>query len=187
MSAPAKTSDEEILAAAARLIEQHGPDGLAMKDVAEAVGVRTPSLYKRYEDRADLLRALTASLLHQLEEKVRAAAHGRKPVTALRQMAAGYREFAKERPRQYELLFRFDTPNDPGVALRAKASEKLLEVLRELCGDRRALSAARLLVAYLHGFVSMETANAFQFGGDVDESFRFGLETILSSLVNVRR
>jgi Tetracyclin repressor-like, C-terminal domain len=44
------------------------------------------------------------------------------------------------------------------------------------------MSAARLLMAFLHGFVSMELAGAFRLGGSVDDAFAFALDAILAGL-----
>jgi hypothetical protein len=49
-------------------------------------------------------------------------------------------------------------------------------------GDADALMAARMLVAWAQGFVSMELAGAFRLGGDVDAAFDYGLERLTASL-----
>ena len=38
------------------------------------------------------------------------------------------------------------------------------------------------MVPFLHGFVLMEIGSAFNLGGDVDEAFELGLETILAGV-----
>ncbi|WP_412159619.1 helix-turn-helix domain-containing protein, partial [Pantoea sp. SIMBA_079] len=54
MPTPEKTSRTAIVAAGRVLIESGGLDGLTMQAVAERVGVRAPSLYKRVRDRREL-------------------------------------------------------------------------------------------------------------------------------------
>lgn len=43
-----------------------------------------------------------------------------------------------------------------------------------LAGPEHALESARLVVAWAHGFVSMELAGAFRLGGNVDTAFALG-------------
>ena len=54
--------------------------------------------------------------------------------------------------------------------------------MERLVGRARALEAARLLTAFAHGFVSMELAGAFRLGGDVDEAYRFAIDSIVEGL-----
>ncbi|HWE29097.1 MAG TPA: TetR-like C-terminal domain-containing protein [Polyangia bacterium] len=44
------------------------------------------------------------------------------------------------------------------------------------------MPTARVLTAFVHGFVSMELHGAFRLGGDVDEAFAQGLELLLSTI-----
>jgi hypothetical protein len=52
--------------------------------------------------------------------------------------------------------------------------------------DDPALEAARLFVAFAHGFVSMELAGAFRLGGDVDRAWRTGVATIVDAVADSR-
>jgi len=56
--ADARRNRERILCAAACLIDQRGVDGISMDDVAAKAGVGKGTLYRRFGDRATLLRAL---------------------------------------------------------------------------------------------------------------------------------
>lgn len=56
--ADARRNRERILCATARLIEEKGIDCMSMDDVAHAAGVGKGTLYRRFGDRAALLRAL---------------------------------------------------------------------------------------------------------------------------------
>jgi AcrR family transcriptional regulator len=56
--ADARRNRERILCAAAQLIAEHGIDGVSMDDVACKAGVGKGTLYRRFGDRASLLRAL---------------------------------------------------------------------------------------------------------------------------------
>lgn len=51
-----------------------------------------------------------------------------------------------------------------------------------LGGPEQALESARLVVAWAHGFVSLELAGAFRLGGDVDAAFDFGIDRLTDAL-----
>jgi AcrR family transcriptional regulator len=180
----AKTSDDAVIRAARRGLERDGVAALSMQAVADAVGVRAPSLYKRFPDRDALLDAVAEAIAGELAVAVAAANRGASPAAALAAMAHAYRAFAKRAPHGYALLFtdRGRTAG-PSLAARSAAAAPLLERLAGIVAPEHMLPAARLLTAWLHGFVAMEIAGAFRLGGDLDASFRFGLETLIGALV----
>jgi len=179
--APARTSDAAIVAAARHLLQRDGPAGVTMQAVGAAVGVRGPSLYKRFADRAALLRAVEEGALSELSAALAAAATG-PPRDALRRMAAAYRGFAHAAPPVYRLLFAPEGWDAARVATRAKAVAPLLAVTAEIAGPDNALPAARLLTAFMHGWVSMELSGAFRLGGDVEAAFGYALTTLIEGI-----
>jgi AcrR family transcriptional regulator len=179
--ARARTSPDAIVAAARALLAREGPAGVTMQAVGAAAGVRGPSLYKRFADRAALLRAVESAARADLGARL-ARQTADDPVQRLRGMATAYRAFAHEAPHVYALLFAPGEAAAEGVRERAAAAGPVLAVTRNLCGAEAALPAARLLTAFLHGWVSMELAGAFQLGGDVEAAFDFALTTLLSAL-----
>ena len=63
-----------------------------------------------------------------------------------------------------------------------RSSATLLRVVAELAGPRHALPAARTIVAWANGFITMELAGAFRLGGDVEQAWDFGLDRILAAV-----
>lgn len=180
MPAPAQTSTEAIVAAARRLLEERGSDVLTMRDVADAVGVRAPSLYKRVRDRTDLFRLILENVADELAETMEAAASG-DPARDLRAMADAYRTFAHANPAAWGLLTA-PQPEPGAVERSARSSVALLRTVAAVAGERDALPAARTLVPWIQGFVTMELAGAFRLGGDVEHAWRYGLDRILSAI-----
>jgi AcrR family transcriptional regulator len=178
MPALPKTSDEKVVRAARKLLERHG--GFVMMEVARAVGVRPPSLYKRFPDREALIDAVVADAARELGALLAEADRAVSPLAALNAMAHAFRGFAKAAPTTYSLLF--IRAEGPSLEERNAAVAPLLARLTALVGAKQSLSAARLLTAWLHGFVSMEAAGAFQLGGDIDQAFEYGLATVLGAL-----
>lgn len=181
MPARSQTSTTAIVAAGRRLLEDRGLEALTMHDVADAVGVRAPSLYKRVRDRSDLFRLILDDVADELTSTLDAAASSGDPVTDMRAMAAAYREFAHSNPVTYTLMFAPQTT--PGATARSvRSSARFLEVVAELAGRPSALVAARTIVAWAHGFITMELAGAFRLGGDIEQAWAFGLDQVLTAV-----
>lgn len=183
MPTPARTSVEAIVAAGRAILEEEGLDGLTMQRVARAVGVRAPSLYKRVRDRWDLVRLITDDIAAELTATLDAAAASDDPRTNLRALARAFRAFAVAHPEAYGLLFaRLPEAARVDPEVNARASETLLRTAADLAGPEHALDAARTVVAWATGFISMELAGAFRLGGDVDRAFAYGIERLSTSI-----
>lgn len=184
MPAPSRTSKQAIVVAASQLLEEDGLDGVTMARVAERVGVRGPSLYKHVPNRALLIRAIAQQVTHDLGVTIEAAAGSSEdPRAAFRAIAHAYRDFVRARPNGYGLLFAHLAPESmPDTAELAAIGRPIVRRMEELVGPDGALEAARALVAWEHGFLSMELAGAFRLGGDVDDAYRFGIESILAGV-----
>jgi AcrR family transcriptional regulator len=181
--ARARTSLAEIVAAGRDLLEAGGRDAVTMQAVAQRVGVRAPSLYKRLSSRGALIAAIAGSAFEDLGRQLEPQARDPDPGSGLRAAAEAFRAFARANPRTYELLFMNLPPDSrPPVELNARASAPLLDLTRRLVGPERALEAARLVTAFAHGFVSMELSGAFRLGGDVDEAYRYGVDVLVEAL-----
>jgi AcrR family transcriptional regulator len=192
---PARTSQDAIVAAARAILEEEGLEAVTMVSVAGRVGVRPPSLYKRIRDRGALVEALVAvtaeDLLASLASAVARADRAPGPDPAAERVAAiadAYRAFARRSPRSAALLFADLGPSTGRlVEVSGRAAAPVVEAAEALVGPRRALPAARVLTAFVHGFTSMEAGGAFRLGGDVDDAFRLGVATLVRGLRDERR
>ncbi len=182
MPAPPKTSDAEIVSAARVIIEREGRD-FSMGQVAASVGIRAPSLYGRFADRAALLAAVEVELLLEIQQVLARAGRSEDPRERLSAQARAYRAFAKANPKGYALLYdaRAERTHE-GQDARSGAYGAARAAFVALVGEADALLAARTLTPFLHGFVSMELAGAFRLGPGLDEAFEYGLATILDGL-----
>ena len=180
MPAHAQTSTAAIVAAGRRLLEERGAHALTMREVAEAVGVRTPSLYKRVRDRSDLFRLILEDVTDELTAVADAAAGSGDPAADLRAMLAGFRSFARTNPAAYTLMY--GPQQVPGATERSeRSSATLLRLVADLAGPDHVLPAARMIVAWANGFITMELAGAFRLGGDLEQAWEFGMDHILSA------
>jgi AcrR family transcriptional regulator len=180
--APARTSTDAIVAAARHILESGGLSSVTMRSVADAVGVKGPSLYKRVPDRAALLRAISESVMSDLGRAMSHAAESDDPRADLRATAVAYRAFVRDNPNGYRLLFTDLGDGNPDAPTLAALGVPVVDAMTRLAGPSKALEGARTFVAWAHGFVSMELAGAFRLGGDIEAAYAFGTEAILDGV-----
>lgn len=95
---PDPALEQRILAAASRLWGRGGEKALTMRAVAKAAGTTTPTVYERYRDRGDILRALRLETRRELFAALSAT-------RTLSQAVHRYIDFALEHSHAYEVLF----------------------------------------------------------------------------------
>ncbi|MFC1415527.1 TetR-like C-terminal domain-containing protein [Streptacidiphilus cavernicola] len=174
MPTPEKTSLGTIVAAGRDILESGGREGLTMQSVAQRVGVRAPSLYKHVRDRAALLAAVAEASIEDLITRLEATDG------SLEELAREYRAFAQERPEGFRLMLSATAaPETP-----ARVAAPILRASRQLAGEAEELDAARLVTAWVTGFIGMELAGAFRLGGDVDHAFEYGIAHMRRALTS---
>jgi AcrR family transcriptional regulator len=183
MPTPDRTSLEAIVQAGRDILESAGSAGLTMQAVADRVGVRAPSLYKRVRNRDDLVRLITEATVRDLGERLAAIGAGADPRRDLAELARAFRAFAHARPMGYQLIFALRSDIDrPGTETLTRAIAPVMQVAANLAGEHHALEAARTLTAWANGFISMELAGAFKLGGDIDKAYEFGIVRLTDAL-----
>jgi AcrR family transcriptional regulator len=176
MPTPDRTSLDQIVLAARELLESDGLAGLTMQAVAQRVGVRAPSLYKRVSGRDGLIRLVAEATLTELATRLDGVDD---PVD----LAGRFRAFGHESPAAFQLVM---TPGagTPVAAdeFGAAASVAILRVAGRLAGEEHALDAARLFTAWAAGFIGMELNGNFRLGGDLEGAWRFGVQRIVAAM-----
>ena len=158
----------EIAAAAREILEDEGPDALTMRRIAERLGIRAPSLYKHFPDKAALEAAIISAAFEEQAEAFERAVEGSDdPLAAL---GAAYRRFALAHPHLYRLMTDRELRRDlltPGVEDRAG-----LTIYRAAGEDT---DRARAAWAFAHGMAMLELTNRFPPGADIDAAWREGI------------
>ncbi|HWM16669.1 MAG TPA: WHG domain-containing protein [Microbacterium sp.] len=172
MPTPDRTSLAAMVDAGRGILESGGSARLTMQAVAERVGVRAPSLYKRVRDRDALLTLVADATAADLTDRLEASDQ------SLPALARTYRAFAQQHPEGFRLMFTVAGAE----ASMARASVPVLRATRELVGPDASLDAARLVTAWATGFINMELSGSFRFDGDLDRAFEYGLDRIVAGL-----
>jgi len=176
MPTPDRTSLDAIVTAARDLLEDEGLAALTMNAVAQRVGVRAPSLYKRVDSRDRLIQLVAETTLLDLGSRL-------DETQDVRTIAATFRAFGHERPAAFQLTLA-PAPGTPVAddRYRDAVTRDILRAADGLAGPDDALEAARLVVAWATGFITMELNGGFQLGGDVDAAWEFGITRIIAAI-----
>lgn len=165
-----------VVAAGAALADEVGFAGLTMVLLAERVGVRTPSLYKHIVSQDDLNRRIAALALAEAAEAVGAATQGFAGRDALAAAARAFRDFVLTHPGRYAAIIGVEPtgPDDPIAVAGARLLGSFRAVLRSYAINPEEMDhALRGLRSIFHGFATLQSAHAFQWSADVDESFEW--------------
>jgi AcrR family transcriptional regulator len=162
---------DTIVAAAAALADERGADAVTLTAVADAVGVKPPSLYAHVSGLDDIRARVADRGCRDLEAVLSPAVAGLSRGDALRAIGCAYRDWVIGHPGVYAII-------EPAadVPAAARVLELILAVLRGYgLGDEDSIHAARALRSAIHGFTTIEAHGGFRFGLDVDVSFEWML------------
>ncbi|HEX8918326.1 MAG TPA: TetR-like C-terminal domain-containing protein [Chloroflexota bacterium] len=163
-----------------------GLQELSLAEVAQRLGVRTPSLYKHIDGLPALRRELRLIALLRLYDILADAAVGRSRDTAIRAIADAYRQFARQHPGLYAAALQ--APEKDDAELKQAGERVVGVVVRVLEGygpqGNDALHAVRALRSVLHGFVSLEAAGAFGLPLDLDTSYQRLVDLFIDGLAS---
>ena len=182
---------EDILSAARQIIQKDGYAALSMRALADAVGVRAPTLYDYFASKEEVLNAVhmrgVETLGGEFQHVLETSAPG---IERLVRIGVVYRRFGLTNPDLYQLMFaRIDQAYSPGEE-QVERSRALFEALVEHVRD--AIQIGELapndpeeigmaLWSMTHGFVSLELIRMTEkcATSSADEQYAFLLTSIL--------
>ena len=151
----------EILDAAWEMVRREGLGALSLRDLAQRVGMRAPSLYSYFDSKHAIYDAMFAQGAQEYLERQAAVAVTGDP---LRDLKAGMRffiDFGTEDPSRYQLLFQRTIPGfEPSADSFAIAVDGLAAMRDRLAGigitDDHALD---LMTAIGTGLTDQQISN----------------------------
>ncbi|GAA1430282.1 TetR/AcrR family transcriptional regulator [Microlunatus lacustris] len=170
-----------VVAAGADLADEIGFAGLTMGQLAERLGVRTPSLYKHVASQDDLNRRIAALALDEAADAIGAAIQGRAGRDALRAAARALRDFVLAHPGRYAATIGLEPtgPDDPLALAATRGLEPFAAVLRGYdVAPVDMTHALRALRSTFHGFATLESGGGFRWATGTDESFEWLVDLV---------
>ena len=152
---------DTIVDAAVRFIDEHGPQGLTMRALAAELGVGPMALYRYVTGREDLLEAVVARLLHDLQENLDEELSGTWQ-GYLQTLAHAVRRIAVDHASAFPLVATRH-PAAPWLRPPLRSLEVVESFLTTLSGhgftDEQTVSAYRAFSSFLLGQLLLESAS----------------------------
>lgn len=157
-----------ILSAATELFLQGGSTALTMRGVAEVVGVTPTALYRHFENKEALLRAVLGAGFQVFGTYLYGALQGATPGERLRLSGQAYLDFALEQPQAYRTIFM--TPRgDPACGNPEPQWRATLQFLEDRVRESMDAGVLRrgdpeevavTIWSHVHGLVSLHLVDA---------------------------
>lgn len=146
----------QILEVAWELARRDGLAAISLRELADRVDLRQPSLYTYFGSKAELYDAMFSQGFQALVDEREALDLDPDPVQALRQGCRHFVEFSVRDPVRYQLLFQHSIPGFVPSPASMQTASRALEFLRawlEAAGitDPRGLDLMRAVLLGLAG------------------------------------
>jgi AcrR family transcriptional regulator len=180
MAYPKLLSSANILKTTMHLVEHGDADGLSLRAVALALGVKAPSLYRYFPDKEALETAVAEEILTIMLGEFRTASATADPDARFRRLVDAYLYFARARFPLYTFVMQNRHPERYGSGAGKEVWNLLLEAASGVSGEPDDTAAAVATWAFVHGYATLENSGAFGPSGPKGGLER-GVEAFLSN------
>lgn len=173
-----------VIETAGQIADRDGLGGVSLKAVAEALHIRTPSLYNHISSLEDLLRQVAHAGMRTMNAALERAAVGVSGGEAVLAVCAAYLRCAAQHPGVYETI---QWATWHGTEETAQIFGSYLSLMRTLicsCGLRPegTEEILDLLTGALHGYTSMQLRYALTDLSSAQTRLRRAMSTLLAGV-----
>lgn len=144
-----RLSCARITERAIRIIDRSGVEALSMRSLSSSLGVEAMSLYAHFSSKDELLGAVAAALLDEVE----LSARNRPPRARLESLARSMRRLGHAHPNAFALVIL----NPQRLASALRLTEHALHAYTDAgLGGRAAVQAQRVLLGFVRGYTLWE-------------------------------
>ena len=187
-SAPTSLRDA-VLAVAQRRFLAHGYDGLAVRAIADEAGCTTMAVYTHFGGKDGLTQTFFDEGFARLAAAQRAVPADLPPRERVTALCHAYRRLAHDFPHHYDLMLGAQSARfTPAPESRARALATITYLAEAVAplqpSDAAPTSAedhAHAIIAFCHGWVTLERAGLFRPGARQDRAFERGVVLLLGA------
>lgn len=144
---PTKT---RIFSEALLLVQEKGIANLSMRNLADRLHIKAPSLYKHISSRDEIVSEIQAEGIKKFAQAILAAGPSK------REKALAYRQWATTNPHLYEVTFRIPLLRE---RLPVGLEDGVTQMIIAITGKDH--EHARAVWALMHGLVDLENSQRF--------------------------
>lgn len=189
-----KTQDIElkdrIIETARELLLKHGYRNISLRKIARDVGVSATSIYLHFENKDDLIHTLMEQAIDRLNDLLEKKASPEKdPIQKLEDLAHAYVNFARNNPREYQIIFLFSSDEMTRYPVekfrKARRGYEIVHAVLEegvkqgLITEEQPRLAAYTFWAQLHGVMSVVLSKRLDTRIDQKEFIEEAIEHII--------
>ncbi|TDV36630.1 TetR/AcrR family transcriptional regulator [Actinophytocola oryzae] len=177
---------DRLIGKAAAFVFEDGVDALSLRRLATAAGTSTTAVYSLFGNKAGLLESLYREAARRFGARLALVGVTDDPVGDIVRLGLAYREYARDEPHLYGILFaRTEEPDPEAGAEAARTIRPLLDAVRrgqeagrlvDAPADRIALSCWGIA----HGLVSLELAGTVPEGLDIAAGYEDALNAMVA-------
>lgn len=167
------------------LIAKEGYSNFSMRQLADALGVKTASLYTHTESMGALITDAGLSILEDQKGFLLDSICGKHRDEAVWALAYASVRFAKEHREFYKLIMQMPAGTNETLRTAAEAvTEPFMQVLSEYkLTDEQKMHWQRVLRGIIHGFISQEQCGYFShYSVDLKTSYDIAIQCFIDGL-----
>lgn len=173
-----------ILQMAANMADEEGLTCVTLKEVANRLGIRPPSLYNHVKGLDDLRHSLMLYGWKQLENEITVSAIGKSGDEAVKSMCKAYVNYATKHPGVFDAMQWYNQYN---TEESMQATEGLVSIIFQILSsyklsEEHMVHIVRLLRSFLQGFASIINNGGFGNPLSLQESFDLSINILLKGL-----
>ena len=181
--------NEAIIETAVRIADEKGFADLTLKELANELGIKSPSLYKHCSGGLDELnKELMLYGWRQIDREITKAVIGKAKDDAVIALCYAYRDFVCKHKGLYEAMQWYNMYlSDEHLQASAGAVDVMFRALSSYrFKEEQKVHTVRMLRAFLQGFCTIESHGGYGNPVPLNDTFDFSLHTILAGISDMQ-
>ena len=179
-----RVSREAVIRTASELIDEKGLYQVALKDVADKLGIRTPSLYNHIDSLDELLHEVAHAGMRAMNTQMMQSVLGKTAKDALKAAAVEYLNYMILHPGIYETIQWISFHGTKETEALLEQYHSLLQVLVRSCDfpSEKTSEIVDMFTGLLHGYTTQQLGKALKTPDPVRRQLCLAIDALLTGI-----